>query len=149
MCLFPVGHNTTATLTGVTGRSLWTLTNSAGGALALPGGSLGGGAGGSGGGGGGDASMTYSDRSVSSWGEEHNRSRPIRAEKSWTWRSDSYMDTHTHKMKAPLAHVTGEEFRCGVCQPQICSICPLAPDQVALIKTWRRKAAEPQQASYL
>lgn len=54
----------------MTGRSLRTLTNSAGGALALTGGGSGGraGGGGGGGGGGGDASVTYSDRSVSSWG---------------------------------------------------------------------------------
>lgn len=66
------GHDAAATLTGATGRSLWTLTNSAGGALTLTGGSSGGCAGGSGGGrgggGGGHTSVTYSDRSVSSWG---------------------------------------------------------------------------------
>lgn len=102
--LFPVScHDAAATLTGASGRSLWTLTNSAGGALALTGGGSrgragGGGGGGGCGGGGGDASVTYSDRSVSSWGEGDNRSRPIRAENSCgagqggvtaTWR-------HTH-----------------------------------------------------
>lgn len=65
-CVFPVsGHNAAATLTGVTGRSLWTLTNSAGGPPALTGGSSGGRVGGSGGGRGGggeDTSVTYSDR---------------------------------------------------------------------------------------
>lgn len=65
-CRFLVsGDNAAATLTGATGCSLWTLTNSAGAALALTGGGSGGRASGSGGGrggGGGDTSVTYSDR---------------------------------------------------------------------------------------
>lgn len=101
----------------MTGRSRRTLTNSAGGALALTGGGSGGRAsgGGGGGGGGGDASVTYSDRSVSSWGggaqqEPTNQSR----EQLWSWtgrRGESQLhgDTHTHRMKVSLAHMTGEE----------------------------------------
>lgn len=99
----------------MTGSSLRTLTNSAGGALALTGGGSGGRAGG-GGGGGGDASVTYSDRSVSSWGgrgttgaDKSEQRTAVELDREEGRVTATWRHTHTHRMKVSLAHMTGEE----------------------------------------
>lgn len=137
----------------MTGRSLRTLTNSAGGALALTGGGSGGraGGGGGGGGGGGDASVTYSDRSVSSWGggaqqEPTNQSR----EQLWSWigrRGESQLhgDTHTQDEGFSSTRLV-KRLQCGVRVPTPHLIRSIATCERLISRSPSRPSDKQQQS---